>query len=793
MARMPVVASVIVVSLAIGIGVNTIVFSWIQSVVLRPIAGVRDAGAFYLVEARTETGNYPGASWLEYRDLAERLRQVDSLLAFRMVPLYVGEPGRVERGNGLLVSGNYFDALGLQPALGRFPVATEASTPGGAPVVVVSYDYWQSRLARNPGVIGTSLRLNGQDLTIIGVAPRGFLGTIMRLSFDLFVPATMAPVLVNGSRELEDRGVRGYSLIGRIASGATQASAQRELDAAMRDLARMYPKTNATVAADVLSFWQAPRGPQRFLAASLGLMQAIMLLVLLAVCGNTANLLMARASARQREIAVRLAMGAGSWRVARLVLTESVLLALGGAIGGAALAAWGTNVMSAAPPMRVRGIPITFHTDVDATGLLFAIGLGLACGIIFGLAPALHFARVDPQQTLRAGATTPARSALRNTLMAVEVALATVVLVAAGLFVRSFMEARAADPGFRRQGVLLAAYDLTGRRADEASARLFATRVLERLRAVPGIQAAAIASSVPLDIHGMPSRSFTLEGRARDDGLADESLANTVTPGYFDVLGIPLVRGHDFANLGDPVAPAQAIVNEEFVRRYLERAEPIGRRLELRGRPCTIVGVARNALYNAFGEPPTPIIYLSYRDRPGPTGEMHVRTAPGAEAAAAANVRRVVRELDPELPVFDVRTLNDHIESNLILRRIPARMFAVLAPLLLVIAAIGIYAVVSYTVALRTTEIGVRIALGATAGRVIRELVVDSLRVIGAGAVAGWLIAFVLAIDVLAGGPIDLRVFAGVPAMLVIVSTLASWLPARRATRVDPAVALRQI
>jgi len=359
-----------------------------------------------------------------------------------------------------------------------------------------------------------------------------------------------------------------------------------------------------------------------------------------------ANLLLARAAVRIKEIAIRSALGADRLSLIRQLLTESVILALGGAIGGTALALWGTNVMSAAPPMRVRGIPITFHTDVDAGGLLFAIGLGLVCGIIFGLAPALHFARVDPQQTLRAGATTPARSVLRNTLMAVEVALATVVLVAAGLFVRSFMETRGSDPGFRRAGVLLAAYDLTGRAADEASARLFATRVLERLRAVPGFQGAAIASSVPLDIHGMPSRLFTLEGRARDDGLADEALANTVTPGYFDVLDIPLVAGRDFADLADPAAPPQAIVNEEFVRRYVERAEPLGRRLELRGRSYTIVGVARNALYNAFGEPPTPIVYFSYRDRPFPIGEVHLRARPGAELAVAADVRRVVARRD---------------------------------------------------------------------------------------------------------------------------------------------------
>jgi predicted permease len=529
------------------------------------------------------------------------------------------------------------------------------------------------------------------------------------------------------------------------------------------------------------------------LAASLGILQMLMLLLLLAVCGNTANLILARASARQREIAVRLALGAGRWRVARLLLTESLLLAVVGAALGAAIAVWGTNAMSAAPPLRVRGIPITFHTAVDPTGLLFALGLGLACGVLFGLLPALQFARMEPQEGMRAGAATARPRGLRHALMAIEVALATVVLVAAALFLRSFMETRTTDPGFRRD-VLLAAYDLTGRgRVDDASARRFAAAVLERLRAIPGVEAAAIATVVPLDIHGMPTRSFTLDGRARDDGLADDALSNTVTPGYFDVMGIPILAGRDFADLTDDAAPPQAVVNQEFVRRYLDRLQPLGRRIELRGRAYTIVGVARNALYNAFGEPPTPIVYLSYRDQPTAAGELHLRARRGSEAGLAGAVRRTVAALDPELPLFDVRSLDDHIESNLILRRIPARLFAALAPLLLAIAAIGIYAVVSYTVALRTTEVGVRLALGATGHRVVAMLVLDALRVVVAGAVIGWIAAFVIVVDVLDGRAIDAGVFAAVPAMLVAVAALACWVPARRAASVDPAIALRHI
>jgi predicted permease len=595
---------------------------------------------------------------------------------------------------------------------------------------------------------------------------------------------------MRGSTELVDRGVRAYTVTGPLAAGATRAQAQSDVDLAMRRLADAYPQTNRAIRGEVLPFWQAPRGPQRLLASSLGVLQAIMLLLLLAVCGNTANLVLSRATSRQREMGVRLALGAGPWRVASLLLTESLLLAAAGAVLGAAIAWWGTSLLSAMPPMRVRGIPVSFETSLDALSLAFASALGLACGLTFGAAPALQLARLDAQSTLRSGATTPPRSALRNALMAIEVALAIVVLVAGGLFLRSFMATRHEDPGFRRDGVLLAEYDLSGRMLTEGSVASFTATLLERVRALPAVESAAIGFSVPLDIHGMPMRVFTLEGRARADEALDEALTNTVTPGYFEVMGLPLLAGRDFADLRDPAAPRQAIVNEEFTRRYLGGANPLGRRLETRGRQYTIVGVVKNSLYNAFGEPPTPIIYFSYRDRMMPIGDLHVRARRGGDATLAADIRRVVGEIDPELPLYDVRTLSDHIESNLIFRRIPARMFAVLSPLLLLLAAIGIYAVVAYSVSLRTSEIGVRMALGASARRLVAQFIVEHLMVILAGAAVGWVIAFAVAVNAL-DATLDLAVFAGVPLALFAVATLAAWWPARRVARVDPMLALR--
>jgi putative ABC transport system permease protein len=788
-ARMPLLSAVVVVSFAVGIGVNVVVFSWLQAVVLKPLPGVADARGFHFVEPRAESGTYPGASWLEYGDFTERLRSFRELLAFRMVPFNVGEAARTERTYGLLVSGNYFSALGLRPALGRFFAPGDVARAGGEPVVVISYGFWQTRFNGSPDAIRQTIRVNDRELAVVGVTPEGFQGTTLGLDFSLWVPATMAPVMLGGSRELETRSVRGYLVMGRLQPGVEEAQAQAELDAAMQELGRLFPQTNGTMRAEVMSFWRAARGPQRMITGALIGLQGVMLVLLLAVCGNSANLMLARASTRQREAGIRLALGARRSRIIGLLLTESVILALAGAVLGAAIAVWGTNAIRAVP--MIGAFPIRFQTDVDLVGLALAAALGLLCGGIFGMAPAVHLAGMDAQQALRAGARNASRSRLRNTLIGAEVGLAVIVLVVAGMFFRSFAETRDIDPGFRREGVLLAAYDLTGRNAGENAARDFAGRLLDRLRTVPGVEAAAISTSVPLDIHGLPLRSFAIEGHARPDGALDQALSNTVTPGYWPAMGIPLLQGADFAPLTDPAAPPQTIVNQEFVRRFLGTLEPLGRRLLYRGRTYVIAGVVRNSLYESFGEPPTPIMYFSYRDRASTAGEIHVRTRPGAEISVASDVRRIVRELDEGLPVYDVRTLAEHVERNLFLRRVPARMFVVLGPLLLALAAIGIYAVVAYGVAQRTTEIGVRLALGAPKRTVVFAIVRDTLRSVAFGAIPGWLVMYLIQIHRAPGRPLDFPVFVGVPAILLIVASLASWLPAQRAAGVDPVVALR--
>ena len=546
----------------------------------KPLPGVTAAYALQTIEPRTDTGSYVGASWLEYRDLRPRLGSFQFLFASRMAPLTIGDASRVERATGLFVSGNYFDDLGLRAAAGRFLTPEEAATPGGEPVVVISYDYWQSRFGGAPSAIGQPLKINGETLVVVGVTPRRFQGTVLGLAFDMWVPATMASTLIKGSRELDDRSVRGYTVMGRLRPGVVAAAAQGELDAAMHDLAIAYPGTNQSLRAEIMPFTNPPRGPQRMIGTALVLLQSLMLLVFVAVCGNTANLLLARASVRQREFGVRLALGAARRRVAGLVLLEALLLSLTGTAIGAALAVWGTQALRAG---EISGaFPIRFQTEIDGVGLAFAIGLGLVSTLLAAGVPAWYMARLEPQQALRAGSRRSARSSVRQTLMALQVALALLVLLIAGLFLQRFQERRDVDPGFRADGVMLAAYDLTGRGTNNDANRQFASRVLAGLRNVAGVESAALASSIPLDIHGLPVRTFTLEGRARESADPDQALSNIVTPGYFETMGIPLLAGRDFAAMDDTAAPPQVIVNDAFVRRYLDGAEPLGRRLQTR-------------------------------------------------------------------------------------------------------------------------------------------------------------------------------------------------------------------
>ena len=636
--RTPGTAAVVILSLGVGIGVNTAVFTWIQALVLQPVPGVRDASRLQLVEPRAENGSYPGMSWTEYRDLRARLASIRDLIAFRMAPLNVGDAGRLDRTYSLLVSGNYFSALGLRPALGRLLQPDDAERAGEARVVVVSHSFWKTRLGAAPMAIGRPLRVNGQSLTVVGVAPQGFYGTVIGMNFDLWVPATLAPALFLGpsssrSSELESRVARGYSAIGTLPPTVTRAAAQAELDAAMRELARDFPDSNAKIHGEVMPFWLAPRGPQRFLVAALAALQVVMLLLLLTVCGNAANLVLARADARRREAGVRLALGAGRWRIVSLQLTEDLVLGVLGGGVGAALAAWGnaafravTNVHGVAdrvPHARRRGGPDVRGRSRPRLGPVGRCGADLAA---VACRSAAHAARRRQHVAAQPGAVSADGRAGR-----------------AGA-------RRAPRRGGLGEGISGCAHRgsrLSARGAAAGGVRLVwreARPPLPRATLRIGCSGACAhyLASMPRPSRCRCRSTFTasVSGRSRSKAARartacrSAAFTNTVTPDYFATMGIAL-RARRRLRGSRRCRRRAAGDRQRGVRAAVHR----GRRADWPSRRGVAAGGTRsqasspNSLSDSFTEPPAPIVYYSYRDRPAAAGEIHLRRANGRRDA----------------------------------------------------------------------------------------------------------------------------------------------------------------
>ncbi len=787
--KSPGLSIVVVLSLALGIGANTVIFSWLQSSVFHPLPGVN--APILLVETKDDTGNYVSTSWLEYQDLRELLPSFRSIAAQRQRALYLGDSEREGRVYAELVSGNFFSVLGLTPRIGRFFRPEEASQPGSAPVAVIGYDFWQGYFKGDPGAVGRTLRLNSRTFTVIGVAPPGFRGGYNNLALDVYLPATMAAELVPATSELAHRGNRPFTMIAQLQPGVTLAQARGELAAAARHLVAAYPDTNKGLAYELLPTWRSPRGGAT-VVASLATLQAFAILILIVVCANTANLLLARASTRQREIGVRLAIGAGPGRIVLQLLLESVCFALLGAGAGLVVALWGVDALAQVP--LPGNLPIRLAPELDWLSIAFAGGLAAVCGVAFGLAPALQLARADVIQSLRSGhGSLGGRSLLRDILVGIEVGVALVVLVLAGLFLKSFRNAHTVQTGFEAGPVMLAGVDLGGRGYNRRTGAALLDDLVQRLEAIPGVERASTANYVPLDLHGPPTGVVSIEGKEFDPNR--KILYTFVTPGYFATLGIPLASGTDIAPRAREDLPPDAVIGDEMARRYWPGENPVGRRFEVDGTTFTIAGVARTPKLEKMNESPRPAAWLTMRTQFVSAPILYVRTTQGDPRALLKAIRATVHRLDPELGVLDARSMLQHLDNNLFIQRVPAAMLAVLGPLALALAAIGLYAVLAYAVARRTQEIGVRLTLGATPQSVVTLMMWQSMRVVLLATAAGWLAALAagwflrgLFVGVPVGDP---AIYLGMPLLLLGVATLACWLPARRATRVSPMEALR--
>jgi predicted permease len=814
--KRPGVTLIAALSLALGIGANTSIFSIVNAAFLRQLPVTEPSRLMFVFNGRRSspwmTVSYP--NYVDYRDKNEVF---SGLAAYGAITVSLTSNERPDQIRGTIVTGNYFDTLGARAALGRVITPEDDRTPNGRPVIVISHRLWQNRFGGAANVVGKEIVLNGNKFTIIGVMPAGFEGAEILERSDLYAPMMMQAMVrpprggFSGEMNpdlLSRRGPSWLQMIGRLKPGVSMEQAQAGISTLASQLEKAYPNENEGTIATLFPVSKIdPRAYTPFVTAA-ALLMSVVGMVLLIACANVANLLLARASARRKEIAVRLAMGASRWRLVRQLLTESVLLALLGGLAGLLIAVWTIDLLKRTPPPI--GI-FSFNLDfsIDARVLWFTFALSLLTGIIFGLAPALQSSRPDLLPSLKDESYSPVQSrrrfTMRNLLVVAQVALSLVLLIGAGLFLRSLWRIQNTHPGFDADKVLTASLNINLLRYTRQQGRDFYGQAVERVAALPGVESVSLARVVPISGGGRMT-SLVIEGqdeqeinRRRDTG--DDGLqvvgANVIGEKYFRTMGVSIPQGRDFTATDDENAPRVVIVNETFARRYFAGQDPLGKRMRLGGSRSPwseIIGVARDSKYRALSEDPTPFIYVPLAQNHETGMTLHVRTA-GDPLGVAAAVRREVNSIEKNLPLTDLQPMSALIGASLYPARMGAVLIGVFGLLALLLAAVGLYGVMSYAVSRRTREIGVRMALGAQARDVLKLVIKEAMTLVVIGMAIGWGLAATLSrfiASFLVGvGAMDAVTFAAIPTVLASVALLASYLPARRAMKVDPMVALR--
>jgi len=801
--RQPGFTAVAVLSLALGIGANTAIFSIIDSIFFQTVP-VRQPSR--LVELFTTDRHNPGLLGISRLNAIDYGRQVPALSGVAhdtFVPITLGSSGREqpEIVTGQMVSTNYFSLLGLKPALGRFFLPEENQVPDRDPVAVLGDAIWRTRFGADPRILGRSIRMDGTPFTVVGVMPRAFTGLITGVRIDVWVPTMMHHLVMPlDTLVFDHRRALMFSAFGRLAPGATIAQAQVQANAVARRLQQAYPMPDAGRGVRLVPLNEAllnPNARALFTRIAVVLM-AIVGLVLLIACANVANLLLARAAARRREIAVRVSLGAGRRRLGRQLMTESVLLALLGGALGLLVGVWVRDLIWGLRPPGPFAMQL--GPAVDGRVLAFTFGVAIVTGLLFGLAPAIQGTRPDLVADLKDRSSQVSdisgRLSLRKTLVVLQVALSFAALIGAGLFVRSLQNAERIAPGFRTHDVAVLNFNLQAAGYRDARGRAFDRQVLDRVAGLPGVRRASLSTVLPMAGGGL-GRTIILEGRAAPPGGSGlVVLTSSVTPGYFDVMRIALRRGRLFAPTDVAGAPGVAIVNEAMVRRFFPAGNAVGQRFRFYGQdaPLEIVGIVADNEFGSVGEPPRPCVYVPLDQ--GDMGQVWLEVwTSGHTQAALGTVRSVVQGLDRDLPLTGLSTMGQQVRSALWGPRMGAALLGAFGLLALVLAAIGLYGVMAYLVTQRTPEIGVRMALGATARDVRRLIVRQGMALALAGIVVGLLAGLALArveSRLLYGvGTVDVPTYLVVPVVLAGVALLATLLPARRATRIDPLAALR--
>ncbi|HZN01594.1 MAG TPA: ABC transporter permease, partial [Pyrinomonadaceae bacterium] len=669
---------VAILTLALGIGINTTVFSLANSVFLRQLPVASPQNLVWIFSDRDNPNSYP--DYLEYQQQTELF---DGVMAYDWIGLNLGSNGQSERVEGTVVSGNYFDVLGVKAELGRTFLPDEDKTPGASPVAVISNNLWQRRFNSDATVVGKSMVLNGVQFTIVGVAPHDFVGTEEAFPRQIWIPLMMqASVRPGPANTFNNRNVRNLNVMARLKHGVTLRQAQAGMNVLASRLAQNYPESNREFQ---IALYTAGNGRPAFRAMLKPITQillGVVGLILLITCANVANLLLARAARRRKEVAIRLTLGATRTRLIRQLLTESIVLAVAGGLAGLILNFWLVNLLTALKPAVPLPVNVEFHTDWRV--LSFTLLLSVLAGIIFGLVPALQASKHDLAPALKDHSQQPGDRrrmfSLRNALVIGQVALSIVVLIGAGLFLRSLNHARAINPGFDAKHILTLSFNTAAQKYDATKAEQFYQQLGNRVQALPGVQSVSLAHSAPLSYFYSPAFSSPVfvEGHEPPQG-EDPPFAgnNAIGPNYFRTLGVPLLSGREFTDGDRKGAPPVAVVNESLVRELFPNTNPIGQRLHvlLRGQPSSweVIGVVKDSKYRSLGEDSMPYIFLPYLQNPQPAMALHVQTSGNPERLAAA-VRREVQALDPNLPAFNVMSLADNIDISLF----PSRFGAVL-------------------------------------------------------------------------------------------------------------------
>jgi predicted permease len=794
--KRPSFTAIAVVTLALGIGANTAIFSLVNTVLLRPLPVPHPEQLTEVYGTFHNGADYTIQSYLNYKDYRDRNDVFSGLMAYRFAPMSVSHEGRNVRAWGYLVSGNYFDVLDVKPFLGRYFLPEEDKTPGSHPVIVITYACWQNRFASNPGIVGHDLSLNGHKFTVIGVAPQGFKGTEVAYAPELFVPMMMAHEIEPGSNWLESRDSDNMFAVGRLKAGVTSAQAESALQAITLQLAREYPHDNEGRGVRLMTPGLFIPDIRNSVISFSTVLMGVVGLVLLLACVNLANLLLARATERRKELAIRLAVGASRSRIVRQLVTESVLLSLAGGLVGLLLAAWINSLVASIK--LPTDIALVFDLHLDWRVLVFAITVSLATGVLFSLLPALQSSKPDLVPALKDEVSMAGfrRSRLRNALVVVQVALSLVLLVCAGLVVRSLQVAQRTRPGFNPENAVALSFDLGLQGYTEEKGRAFHRQLIERTQSLPGVRSVALTSTVPLTLDYSYTTIYVEGQAAVGSSNLPVAVPNEISPNYFRTMEIPL-RGRDFSERDSKEESRVAIVNETFARRFLLGGEAIGRRFNFSGpdKPYwEVIGVAADGKYNSLAEDQKAAFYRPILRDYNTNATLVARTT-GDPQGTLATLRGELQRLDPNLPLYNVQTLSDHMDVPLFPFRMAATVLGSLGILAIVLAAIGIYGVMSYVVAGRTREIGVRMALGAARRDVLLLIVRQGMTLAAIGLGIGLLTALGVArllSQILYGvSPADPLTFAGVSLLLALVAALACYIPARRATKVDPLVALR--